>query len=754
MNLRACMILAKREVQDMLTDWRIMIPVSLLTFVLPLMLLSVSGFVIKFVDDANLAARLLPFVILLVGFIPASFSLITALESFVGERERNSLEALLALPISDDDLYLSKLFSSLVPPLLSSYTAMLIFTALFYFFDPITYLTAIDLSRLLLLFLSIGFLALIMVAGAVVISSHIATIRTANLMSSFILLPIMVVVQTQGFLIINEHWDGLWVVAGGLGAGIAVLIRAGMKLFKREEILSREHQRTIDIPWSAIFTPQQKPQLQAKDHSWGKSPILIIFKRELQETLSDWRILIPFALLTFVLPLGLVAGTDFAISFVKDLRNLARLVPFALLLIGFIPSSFALITALESFVGERERNTLEVLLAMPISDKEIYLSKLFSALIPPLITSISAMLTFALALALTHPQLYLFAMDPATLWQLLIMIAVMNLTMVTGAVVISSHTGSIRAANLLASFILLPLSAFIQLQAILIIANLYSMIWFSIAILGVIALILMRTGLATFNREEILSREHDQISLREVIGTFWQFFYSYQPAGVGSEAYQDRKFSLKRFYQQDLPALLHDLRIPLILILLGVLGTTAVGAFRGSDLSYSIRGMRDVLKQIGNFPEPSLLLALSVFVRNLRVTLLSNVLSAFSFGLISFTVPTFAFFQFSFISARMAALGGSWVALGPQSPLQFLLGYVLPHGIIELPTSILSGALGLRIGVALLPPPKGFTVGQHLLWALANFLKIWLFVLLPLLFISAMVEGLITPRILQMLYRP
>ena len=50
-------------------------------------------------------------------------------------------------------------------------------------------------------------------------------------------------------------------------------------------------------------------------------------------------------------------------------------------------------------------------------------------------------------------------------------------------------------------------------------------------------------------------------------------------------------------------------------------------------------------------------------------------------------------------------------------------------------------------------PPKGFTVGQNILWSFAQFVKVWLFVLLPLFLIAGLVEGLITPAIIRALYR-
>src|SRR5262249_43798645 len=127
MSISPIRTITRREVNDTLTDWRILVPIFILSFVLPEILIAAANFAVRFVGDQATISRLVPFVMLLVGFIPASFSLITALETFVGERERNSLEALLSMPISDNQLYLGKLISSLLPPLLSSYTAMVVF---------------------------------------------------------------------------------------------------------------------------------------------------------------------------------------------------------------------------------------------------------------------------------------------------------------------------------------------------------------------------------------------------------------------------------------------------------------------------------------------------------------------------------------------------------------------------------------------------------------------------------------------------
>src|SRR5256886_6687812 len=46
----------------------------------------------------------------------------------------------------------------------------------------------------------------------------------------------------------------------------------------------------------------------------------------------------------------------------------------------FIPASFSLVLALEAFVGERERTTLEVLLSTPLRETEIYAGKVAAVL--------------------------------------------------------------------------------------------------------------------------------------------------------------------------------------------------------------------------------------------------------------------------------------------------------------------------------------------------------------------------------------
>ncbi len=476
----------------------------------------------------------------------------------------------------------------------------------------------------------------------------------------------------------------------------------------------------------------------------------IIARREIRDTLSDWRLLLPIVILSLVFPAVLVAATNIFINFIDEPNVVRAIVPFAMLLIGFIPASFSLITALESFVGERERNSLEALLAMPISDGQLYIGKLLSALLPPLGSALVAMGVFALLLRLREPALFAQGLKTEYAVTIVLLLAAKAVLMVAGAVIISSHTSSIRAANLLASFVLLPTAALIQVEALYIVAGLWWQLRIFALALAIIAAVLVRTGMNAFNREEILSREHEQFNLRGIWRTFKTYLRAYHPVEVPASAYVDR-FSLNRFYRRELPALLRDFRLPLavacIAALCGIIGGVYVSQ------RYQLPWLDGFLdRQIGQTAGQGVRFGFGIFFNNIRVALLSSLLSALSFGLFAFLVPAVAFGQVALVTTTLAGRGTGWVLGNTDSPLAFLVAYILPHGIIELPVAILAAALGIRMGASLMPNQRGVSVGQNMLWALAQFIKVYVLVIVPLYLLAALLEGLVTPIVVRLVY--
>jgi ABC-type transport system involved in multi-copper enzyme maturation permease subunit len=115
--------LVHRELRDQLRDWRVVIPVVILTGIFPLLMNFAAQTAMDFVSRYGapiIAEQLFPFLLMIVGFFPTTVSLVIALESFVGEKERYSLEPLLSTPLSDEELFVGKALASMATPLASA----------------------------------------------------------------------------------------------------------------------------------------------------------------------------------------------------------------------------------------------------------------------------------------------------------------------------------------------------------------------------------------------------------------------------------------------------------------------------------------------------------------------------------------------------------------------------------------------------------------------------------------------------------
>src|SRR5688572_10541561 len=170
-SLRRALLITRREVRDQLRDWRIIAPIIVLTLIFPLLMNFTAGQAVGFVERYGapvIGDRLIPFLLMIVGFFPISVSLVIALESFVGEKERHSLEPLLSSPLTDTELYIGKTVAAMLPPLFAAYlgiTVYLVGLAVTMGWQP-------NLILLVQIVALTTIQALVMVAGAVVISAQ------------------------------------------------------------------------------------------------------------------------------------------------------------------------------------------------------------------------------------------------------------------------------------------------------------------------------------------------------------------------------------------------------------------------------------------------------------------------------------------------------------------------------------------------------------------------------------------------------
>jgi len=477
---------------------------------------------------------------------------------------------------------------------------------------------------------------------------------------------------------------------------------------------------------------------------------LVITRREVRDSLRDWRIVTPTIILTLVFPFLMDFTSRWATNWVSQFTDpilVERINPFLLMIVGFFPISFSLIIALESFVGEKERNSIEPILSMPLSDLELYLGKMLSSLFLPLMASYIGISVFLISRLLTSPPW----VPPLELTILMFLLTTVEaLVMVSGAVVVSSQTTSVRAANLLASFIIIPMALLIQAESVVMFYAEYQALWWFVAALLVVNLILVRMGIRIFNREDILSKEMDELHLK----TVWRDLRGYflRPPELASQRTnsQAAKFSLLRFYRHDIPQLLKTQKLPFAVVIFTTLAAVALGIsyalqFPIPAQAFPLENLSpEAFESVQRIKFLPVISTQSIFLNNVRVMVLAGILSLFSFGALSLFLTLINMGLVSFLVTEIVQMG--------HNPWLFVSAFILPHGILEIPAILIGMTFALRIGAALVSPPEGLDVGQGLLLTTANFVKIMIFLVVPLLAVAAFIEANITPQIVLAIY--
>ena len=469
----------------------------------------------------------------------------------------------------------------------------------------------------------------------------------------------------------------------------------------------------------------------AQTRRWSLGPALLVTNREVRDMFRDWRIIFPIIALTLFFPILMNFTANVIVDFVQRYGApiiAMRLIPFLLMIVGFFPISVSLVIALESFVGEKERHSIEPLLCTPLSDEQLYLGKLLASMVPPLMASYLGIVVYLVGVYLRVG----WRAQPMLLVQIVVLTTVQALVMVSGAVVVSTSTTSVRAANLLASFIIIPMALLIQGESVIMFWGRYYALWLIVAGEIVIAGLLIRTGVAHFNREELLSSELDTLNLGWIGRTFWQAFRG----GARSPG---------EWYRREIGHTLQPLRLPVILtslmLLLGLyVGTTQARVFplplhmlRWENLN---QGFVQGLEGFRFFSAGGVGL---VWFQNIRAILLATLLGIFTFGVLGMLVVMLPFAIIGYFMANLAGAG--------LPPLTFLAAFVLPHGIVEVPAILLAGAAILRLGATLAAPSPGHTVGEAWLQALGEWARVFVGLVIPLLLIAASLEVLVTPRV-------
>jgi uncharacterized membrane protein SpoIIM required for sporulation/ABC-type transport system involved in multi-copper enzyme maturation permease subunit len=427
----------------------------------------------------------------------------------------------------------------------------------------------------------------------------------------------------------------------------------------------------------------------------------LVASRDLRDAVSELRLIFAMVTLTLAIPVGSGLGVRALAAFGGGTAVVDRLSLVGAFFVVFIPASFSLVLALESFVGERERTTLEVLLSTPLRESEIFAGKVAAVLAVSLTLSYGGLIVYSLV---AFPGLGYFPVG--VLSALAISTICQVAAMVAGAVIISLNARTMRAANVMASFIILPMSVVLQVEAALIILGRPEFLWGFALLMTVAAIVLLRMGFNGFSREALLAREvgNRQPLRRAIAAMRWSF--SNRPGII---------------------QLIWGRRIAMLVAAAGFPIGAAAGYFAGltSAVPSSIvqPALSSLVRSSGSGGPVEQ--AIAIFSHNLFAFILVAALAIFTAGVSGFLLTLAPGFLLGF-----AAAFSSW---------SIALSGIVPNGLVEIPAAIVAGGLAIHVGATVIhmDPRGGWSA--RVMAALADYVRAlrWL---VPALAVSAVLE--------------
>lgn len=235
-------------------------------------------------------------------------------------------------------------------------------------------------------------------------------------------------------------------------------------------------------------------------------------------------LIVPLAL-TIVLPSIFVLVTAFAPDAASDFQKILDILPadngarsqqqriFGLMLNNIMPVFFLMIPimassvmAASSFVGEKEKHTLETLLYSPLSLKQMFQAKILAGFSVGMMVSYISFAAMMLVLELEVFLLTGKAILPSSSWLAIMLLIAPAISIIAIAVTVrsSAKAQTIEEAQQRAVFLVFPILALLigQFTGILLISA--GLLWGVGAVLAALDVLLMRGAAGSFTYEKLL----------------------------------------------------------------------------------------------------------------------------------------------------------------------------------------------------------------------------------------------------------
>jgi ABC-2 type transport system ATP-binding protein len=190
---------------------------------------------------ATLETLLKAFSIPLFWVIPVALTPAVAADSFVGERERGSLEPLLATPVGASQVLFGKLLAAVIPAIVGTWLGVLFFWLMTLVSRSPLYprVLVADRDWLFSLVVTAPLVALFTAGVAALISTRVSGYRVAYQLNGLIVLPVvLVLIPATAFLFLISGLTLVYVALLFALLDLAVVLWS-RRLFTRERLVSR-----------------------------------------------------------------------------------------------------------------------------------------------------------------------------------------------------------------------------------------------------------------------------------------------------------------------------------------------------------------------------------------------------------------------------------------------------------------------------------------------------------------------------------
>ncbi|MEM3237140.1 MAG: ABC transporter permease subunit [Candidatus Micrarchaeaceae archaeon] len=170
--------------------------------------------------------------------LPIITASVIAADSFAGEKERKTAEALLTTPLSNFELMLGKILASFIPTVLLTFAIFAIYGITTNYLSYSAFHTAILPTAPWLMMIALTpFLAMAAIGVVVLVSAHVKGVKEAQQISTLLILPLLVMpfMAIFGFAELTVSFIAGLIIAVGIIDAIVIYI--GVKKFERENLV-------------------------------------------------------------------------------------------------------------------------------------------------------------------------------------------------------------------------------------------------------------------------------------------------------------------------------------------------------------------------------------------------------------------------------------------------------------------------------------------------------------------------------------